>query len=169
MIYNGTLKSGDICLRTVSENDCTQRYLNWLYDEKIIKPLGTTHKNQTIETIKEFVKLMRESNNDYFFAILYENEHIGNIKLGPINWKNKEAEISYFIGKTKYWGKGFATQAVKLVSNFAFLELDINKIHTQIYSSNISSKRVLEKNGFIFQNKSEVYKNMDCYVLKNNH
>ena len=39
--------------------------------------------------------------------------HIGNIKLGPIDFIHKNALISYFIGEKKYWGKNITTMAIK--------------------------------------------------------
>lgn len=57
------------------------------------------------------------------------------------------AEIGYWIGEP-YWGKGYATEAVRLLIKFAFEELDLLRIYAKIYEYNIGSMKVLEKTGF---------------------
>ncbi|MBQ6516185.1 GNAT family N-acetyltransferase [bacterium] len=166
MIYNEKLSDNGLYLRTVLEEDCNQKYLNWLNDKKITEPLGTTHRNQTIETIKDFVNQMQQSENDYFFAIIYNNEHIGNIKLGPIDWDKKEGDISYFIGETQYWGRGLATKAVNLVTKFGFEELKLKTIKTQVFETNISSSKVLKKCGYEESGYSKIHKDMIMYIKK---
>ncbi|WP_350472287.1 MULTISPECIES: GNAT family N-acetyltransferase [Parabacteroides] len=47
-----------------------------------------------------------------------------------------------------YWGKGYATEAVRLLIKFAFEELDLLRIYAKIYEYNIGSMKVLEKTGF---------------------
>ena len=47
------------------------------------------------------------------FAIKTTDKHIGNIKLGPINWIHRYGDISLLIGDKDYWGKGIATEAIR--------------------------------------------------------
>ena len=49
----------------------------------------------------------------------------------------------------KYWGSGFATQAVGLVVGKGFEDLGIERIEAFVDPTNIASQRVLEKNGFV--------------------
>ncbi|MBT8139536.1 MAG: GNAT family N-acetyltransferase, partial [Gammaproteobacteria bacterium] len=58
-----------------------------------------------------------------------------------------EAEISYWLGKA-WWGKGIATQAVRLFTALSFRELELDSIFAWAYQSNAASLRVLEKAGF---------------------
>lgn len=53
------------------------------------------------------------------------------------------AEIGYWIGEP-YWGKGYATEVVKLLLNVAFEELNLSRVYAYISAS----MRVLEKSGF---------------------
>ena len=56
------------------------------------------------------------------------------------------AEIAYWIGK-KYWNKGYCTEAAKALLNYAFNELNLNRIIANYISRNLSSGRVMEKLG----------------------
>lgn len=57
------------------------------------------------------------------------------------------AEIGYWIGEP-YWGKGYATETVRLLLNFAFEALNLLRVYTNIYEYNTGSMKVLEKVGF---------------------
>ena len=51
--------------------------------------------------------------------ITKNNNHIGNIKLGPINFIHKNAVISYFIGEKKLWKRGYTTLAIEEIIKIA--------------------------------------------------
>jgi RimJ/RimL family protein N-acetyltransferase len=52
------------------------------------------------------------------------------------------------IGDKKYWGKGFASRAIKIVLNFAFTKLKVAKITAGSDEHNIGSQKALIKAGF---------------------
>ena len=56
----------------------------------------------------KFVDEKYKSDVDILFGIYFEKIHVGNIKLGPIDWKNGEGEVSYIIGEKRFWGMGLA-------------------------------------------------------------
>lgn len=73
-------------------------------------------------------------------------EHIGNIGLHT-NWEHHHAETGYAFG-VPYWGQGYATEAVKAVLEFGFMQTSLVRIHAGYYTRNPASGRVLEKCGF---------------------
>ncbi len=56
-------------------------------------------------------------------------------------------EIGYWLG-VKHWGKGYATEAVRALIDFAFTDLDADAILSAARVTNPASRRVLEKCGF---------------------
>jgi len=58
------------------------------------------------------------------------------------------ANIGYDLQKA-YWNKGYITEALKSIIDFGFSSLDINRIEAEVMQGNTSSKKVLEKLGFI--------------------
>lgn len=157
MQSNIELIDGDIVIRDITLEDCNEEYLEWLNDPNVNMFLETRFVKQDIGTIKEFVKMQIESKNSYLFAITIKSnggyKHIGNIKIGGINPHHHYSEISYFIGDVSYHGKGIATKAVKLVSDYGFKELGIHRIQASFYDQNVASKEVLEKAGFVYEGK----------------
>lgn len=85
------------------------------------------------------------------FLIYWNNKVVGEI---GITLKEDvfrlNAEIGYFISKD-YWGKGLATQAVKKMTDYAFVNFDIVRIAAGVFDFNTPSMKVLEKNGYYLE------------------
>ncbi|MBL3593112.1 MAG: GNAT family N-acetyltransferase [Synergistaceae bacterium] len=145
------LKSENIFLRPVVPDDVRSSYGQWLNDPEINSFLETRFITWTPDLIEEYVVSMARSKNEFFFAICYGSEgvHVGNIKVGPIMWNHRNADISLIIGEKAFWGKGIATEAIRLVVEYSFVELDLLKLKSGCYSSNKASVRAFEKNHFI--------------------
>lgn len=144
------IKGDNISLRLVSQEDCTPRYAEWLEDREVNRYLETRWSKQNVESIKAFVQSMIDSPDNYLFAIV-ENcggTHIGNIKIGPINRNHSFADVSYFIGEKSAWGKGYATEAIKLITKFGFTNLNLHRIQAGAYEGNLGSDKCLKKAGY---------------------
>lgn len=71
---------------------------------------------------------------------------IGMIGIMPVAGTPR-AEIGYWIGRP-YWGRGFATEALRRIVTFAFAELGLARLEAGVFVGNAASARVLEKAGF---------------------
>ena len=83
---------------------------------------------------------------------LKDGTHIGEMCFKGID-SDGVVEIGYGIME-QYQDHGYATEAVKAISNWAFQEPKIFSIEAEIDSKNIASKKVLEKCGFVFTGKN---------------
>ena len=95
-----------------------------------------------------------EDNEFYYFAIRLNNKLIGVMK----SYESDYLELGYAINED-YWNKGYATIALKLVTDY-FLSIDrIKKIILGAFSDNYASIRVMEKCGYSFMGlkKDEFY------------
>jgi [ribosomal protein S5]-alanine N-acetyltransferase len=144
-----------IVLRSVEQNDCNEEYISWLNDPRVNEYLETKWENQNLKKLKSFVEEMSKSLDSCLLAIIDRStdRHIGNIKIGPINRNHQYTDISYFIGETSAWGKGYAGEAVSLVTSYLFNEMKIHSIVASVYSGNIASQKVLEKSGYILRGR----------------
>ena len=150
MKVNKSIKGKKILLRNIEQDDCDENYLSWLKNPKINQYLETRWENQNLNKIKIFVKTIKESKDSILFAIeeISSNKHIGNIKIGPINHNHKYADISYFIGDSGVWGKGYASEAVSLATEYSVRVLKLETLVAGVYGGNVGSQKVLEKNGY---------------------
>jgi len=144
------LKSSRLLLSHLEAIDLNSTYLDWLNDPEVNCYLETRFLQQTSESLQAYWQSHREDLSSPWFAIRLsaDRRHIGNIKLGPIHWLHRRADISLFIGDRSCWGHGYATEAITLIRDWAFRELDLQKLGAGIYSCNIGSRRAFEKAGF---------------------
>jgi RimJ/RimL family protein N-acetyltransferase len=83
------------------------------------------------------------------FAITVNDEVVGGIGLEPReDVYRKTAIIGYWLAE-ELWGKNIMTEAVQLVTGYAFTHLDFIRIQASVYSKNPASMRVLEKAGYV--------------------
>jgi ribosomal-protein-alanine N-acetyltransferase len=137
-----------IHLRDVRESDLNDEYLGWMNDPEVNKFLETRFRPQTMDDLKYYFHNHREKQDEPWWAICYGNDHIGNIKLGLINWIHRHGDISLFIGNKSYWGKGFGTGVIRLVTSYAFNCLNLHKVKAGIYVDNHASYHAFHKAGF---------------------
>lgn len=140
-----------IYLREVREDDLNEGYYGWMNDRETNKHMETRFFPQGKTTLMEYIKAHANKPDEPWFAICLQesDKHIGNIKLGPINFYHRTADVSYFIGQKDCWGQGYATEAIGLVVRFAFEVLDLYKVNAGTYAGNVGSQKALEKNGFV--------------------
>lgn len=154
------LVSPRLILRAVERGDINSRYVGWLNDSDVNRYLETRFVPQTLESVEEYWVSHRDRSDSPWFAISIADDrnHIGNIKLGPINRIHRTADVSLFIGEKSCWGQGFGQEAIATLRDWAFSELDIQKLNAGVYAGNDASRRAFEKCGFEVEGclKSEV-------------
>ena len=99
--------NNDIFIRVISKKDVSLTYLNWLKNDEIMKFTEQNKKNHTLESTIKFVEEKFQSKFDFLFGIFLNNNHLGNIKLGPIDWAKREAQISFFFRRKKILGQRY--------------------------------------------------------------
>lgn len=107
----------------------------------------------TVEDAKEYISSMLQANQEkmFAFAISVDEHVIGSISVTRLdNIHYCTGELGYYIGED-YWGKGYATSAVKQVCQYVFEHSDIIRIFAEPFAYNTASCRVLEKAGFIYE------------------
>ena len=143
-------KEKRVRLRTLNLSDAKAIY-EYLKDGEISKwtLIHQPYKRRNALTFILKSHYKRIWKKEYVFGILLKdtNRLIGIISLLNVNWKDKNAEIGYWLGK-KYWGRGLTTEAIGLILNFAFKKLKLHRVYAKVFEENTASKRVLEKNGF---------------------
>jgi len=164
------LKGKDILLRKLSLDDASAEYLSWLNNYNTVKFTESRHTVHTMESLKEFISHVSNENN-YCFAIIdiQSGKHIGNIKIGNIHPIYKYADVGLIIGEKDFWGKGIATESIKLCVEFAFKQLRLHRLYAGIYSVNVGSIKAFEKAGFVREGREkEKYlfegKRIDSYI-----
>lgn len=112
-----------------------------------------TKYNEEHLTLAEVTKRMKVNIKNQgktaisFYALLKENSYlIGSAGLN-ISEHNNSAELGYGVD-VNYWGKGYCTEIVKAVVDFAFTKTDLHRIWATPAVKNTASCKVLENSGF---------------------
>lgn len=147
---NMRLEGKRIYLRPVDLSDATEEYVNWLNDEEVNQFLEVRFAEHTPEGLKNDIEKISKDPNTLFLAMIRKDtqRHIGNIKLGPIDWNHRVGDIGIMIGDKSSWGRGYAREAIKLLSDYAFNILKLHKLEAGAYENNIGSIKAFLKVGF---------------------
>jgi ribosomal-protein-alanine N-acetyltransferase len=96
----------------------------------------------------DFIRLRIADEIQTKFAIVVDDEFAGVIGIDfREDIYRKAPLIGYWLGQ-QYWGKGIMTKAVRLIVDYGFNNLDIERLQAGILGNNPASMRVLEKAGF---------------------
>ncbi len=87
--------------------------------------------------------------NDYSFAIelIKTAQIIGVCGYNEIDWKNRNTELGMWIDKT-HWNQGYGAEALKMLVDFAFDELNLHRVQLSYYTLNARGRRCYDKVGF---------------------
>ncbi len=140
-----------IRLRLLHESDAEFLYTN-VSDPEVKKQLRQLPDPLTIEHEYEFIRKVnaeaQTGESSHFGIELIETGEITGMIGALYPEGNYEfAEIGYWIAK-KYWNRGIATEAIKMIITFLHETRKVKKVTANVFENNKGSVRALEKNGF---------------------
>lgn len=159
MNYEIVFESEHIYFIKVNES-LINDYLNMINDIEVQKLISDNRKQYTYKDEEEWVKNKLQNNNIVFSMIEKEtNEFIGNIELMDVN--NNSGELGISITPLKQ-NKHYGTEAIKSLINYAFNELNLNKIELEVFKTNLRAIHCYENVGFVINGNGKTEK--DYYM-----
>ena len=139
-----------IYLRGICEEDLSGNYFQWLNDYEVSKYTESGRTPNTKEAMENYFRQVIGNSNNIAFAVVDKesDRHIGNVKLGPINWVHRCAEFGILIGEKEYWGKSFGTEATLLLLRYAFQRLNLHKVILGVCADHAGAIRAYKRVGF---------------------
>lgn len=136
---------------SVDKKLVANEYLSWLNDIEVVKLIGSPilleHKG--LDFIEDSYKRFTAENcRGFFIKDSSDNKFIGTAKIDKIDFYNKSAEIGIMIGDKTKWGKGIATQAYKILMEYAFCEMKLHRLWGGTNGHNTAMKKTFLKLGF---------------------
>lgn len=115
--------------------------------------------------IKEWLsdKAEKSKGNNIHFSIRTLDEYrlIGFIGLSDIHWNHGDAWAGIGIGNRDNWGKGYGTDAMRILLRYAFTELNLYRVTLGTFSYNPRAIRSYEKAGFVIEGCERQFLNRD--------
>lgn len=140
------LKKGNIKVRTFTQNDISAK-IKWINDPQNNQYL---HYDLPLEYDKTLEWYMRtkEDPTRIDAVIESEGEKVGLIGLLSIDNTNRKAEFYICLSDQEVKGKGIATIASRLIIEYAFLNLKLNRIYLYTEEKNMPAQALFERLGF---------------------
>jgi len=126
----------------------------WYEDAAFMRSLDTdVARLRTVADMKEELENAAKSKNDFHFQIrlLETDELVGFIVLDGVEWTNGCCMLGIGIGPREYRGIGYGSEAIRLVLQYAFTELNLHRVGLNFISYNDRAQRVYERAGFRYE------------------
>ena len=142
---------GDTELRLIESHDAEQ--LNALIEQNrdhIKKWSAWLKDDHSIEKTRTFVERNLKQfaeHQGFASAIWFKGEMVGQIEYNYIDWANRKTEIGYWLGAS-FQGKGLMTNSCRVLIDYAFNELKLNRVEMQCDVENYKSRKIPANLGF---------------------
>jgi ribosomal-protein-alanine N-acetyltransferase len=145
---NAFLIGNKIYLRPLEREDA-QQCMSWLNHPEITRWL-LAYRPINLRAEEEFIDKALQSEHDLVLGIVAQatDRLIGGTGLHQIDFKNRHAGFGIVIGAKEEWGKGFGTEATRLMVQHAFETLNLHRVWLHVYEYNQRGIRTYEKVGF---------------------
>ena len=98
-----------------------------------------------------------EDPKDNFFLFLLrtlaDDRLIGFVNLDIDAWTHGEAWVGIALGEREDWGKGYGTDAMRVILRYAFTELNLHRVSLNVFEYNPRAIRSYEKAGFLAEGR----------------
>jgi len=132
----------------------------WINNEYITMHMGGRFPVGVAEQNAWYKNLMKDKTKKKLIVVDKSLKDVGMVSLLNIDHKNQNTEVGIYISP-EYQGKGYAKEALSMILNFAFRELNMHKIYAFIYIDNSPSRKLFESVGFFheYTDAEAVYSN----------
>ena len=145
-MYGPVLVGTKVTLRPPDDSDAA-RFVDWFGDLEVTRyqprpfPLGLLQE-------EGFLKALGESTTDVFWMLEADGQAIGATGIHRIDWLHAHGATGIVIGVKSEWGKGRASEAMRLRTEYAFRQLNLHKLTSGAFLENEPSRRALQTAGY---------------------
>ena len=125
---------------------------------------GVVRMPSVKDAVKHFEKELEEPKAGiYFFSArsLADDKLIGELVLEVVNWTGRDAFVGLSIGERENWGQGYGTEMMKLLLQFAFVEVNLRRVTLTVFEYNLRAIRSYEKCGFRHEGRIRQFLNKE--------
>lgn len=146
------MNTSRLTLRKINEDDIGDVYAG-LSNPDVIRYYGVSYNSldATREQMAWFQEL-EDSQRGQWWAICPPDRSTLYGACGFNDWDHahRKSEVGFWL-LPEYWGKGFAAEAVALICQHGFTQMNLHRIEAYVDAENLGCKRVLAKLGFVHE------------------
>jgi len=157
-IFRGAL----VRLTTEDPEPASQALSRWARDSEYTRLLDSfPSRLWSARKIQSWIERDFETGyrDGYFFEIrtIVEDRLIGYIILFGLSWPHGDAEVGIGLGDRGFWGKGYGTDAMRVLLRYAFTELNLRRVTLGVFAYNPRAIKSYEKAGFKVEGRLRQY------------
>jgi RimJ/RimL family protein N-acetyltransferase len=142
-------------LRALEPSDSESMW-RWAHDAEVVRWMDGGPPFSLAQNIAKGENRPKNTNENMLLGIesIADQVLIGYVALGDTDFVNGEATLqSIAIGDRAFWGRGYATDAVRVICRYAFAEMGLHRILLWVVDANSAARRVYERVGFVEEGK----------------
>jgi RimJ/RimL family protein N-acetyltransferase len=149
-------------LSAIDPEEMSKAGSNWSRDSEMSRLLEPgPNPMRSPKAIKDFLEkeLGKQEMNVFWFGIRRREDDrlIGDILLDVVHWNAGDAFVGVAIGDRELWGQGYGTEAMNLLLEFAFTEINLRRVTLTVFEYNPRAVRSYEKAGFRHEGRLRRY------------
>ena len=150
MTLTSLLEGSRVRLVPLNSSD-TSTIAHWQQDSSYLRLLDANAAYPKSELqVGEWIREGQRGREHFLFGIrvMLTDDLIGFLELSDVMWTHRNSWLTIAIGETAYRGRGYGSEALGLVLDFAFRELNLHRVQLTVFSYNEPAIHVYEKLGF---------------------
>jgi RimJ/RimL family protein N-acetyltransferase len=147
-----------LILRQIEMKDASRlvEQINNLEISKWLLAVPYPYKNKDalwwINHCREKNKEKPRKSYEYLVELKSELGIIGGFGISSIKYDQGTADLGYWLGED-YWGKGYATEGVSRLIDYAFKDLKLRRLKIPAFATNPASNALAKKLGFTYEGR----------------
>lgn len=136
----------------MTEKEHLKKRVDFINDPDVQKTLNYDYPTSLSKTEAWFSKILLDPTRVEFTVIdTKKDDIIGFCGFINIDRTAKKAELHIFIGDKKYWGNGYGRDAYKLLTNYGFMELGLNRVYGYQLEYNEKAQKAVKTLGWTIE------------------
>jgi RimJ/RimL family protein N-acetyltransferase len=130
-------------------------WATWSHDSEFLRLLGSDPAKPQLPTQarKELDEAPRPNANMFAIRALADDRLLGAIGYWINHWPSQEAWIGLGLGERDYRGRGYGTDAMRVLLRYLFTELNLHRASLTVFAYNPRAIRSYEKAGFTIEGR----------------
>lgn len=139
---------GDRLYLSPRNSEDVEIFTKWLNDFETTDYLGRSGILITLDEEKKYLEENSYTEASFVIVTMDDDKMIGTVSLEDINHINRCATLGIFIGDKDFRGKGYGTEAIKLVLEYGFKYLNLKNVKLDLMEFNERALKCYKKCGF---------------------
>lgn len=137
-----------ITLTSLTEQDIGELESFFNDISSLIYYLPTTVRPFNRQQLDKLLSDWNDGETCFVFAVRSDDDLLGLVNIDDLDWTNSHAEIGIALTDKSARGKGYASEALRLICDYAFRELGLHRVWSRIIDGNEASMKLFSAAGF---------------------